>query len=148
MNHLKRQGFDTYLPLFLKQRKHARRVDWVAAPFFPRYLFVGMNIENMCWRVIRSTVGVVNFVCCGDKPLKVPSSILEILKNREDENGLVKLGDNLKTGDQVQIINGAFTDSTAIVKEMHGLDRVTLLLNMMGRPMEVRTSFERILPID
>ena len=148
VNHLKRQGFDTYLPLFLKQRKHARRIDWVPAPFFPRYLFVGMNIENMCWRVIRSTVGVVNFVCSGDKPIKVPPSILGILKNREDENGLVRLGGKLKTGDQVQIIDGAFGDSIAIVKEMRGLDRVTLLLKLMGRQMEVHTSLERILPID
>ena len=102
----------------------------------------------MCWRVIRSTVGVVNFVCSCDKPIKVSPSILGILKNREDENGLVRLGDKLKTGDQVQIIDGAFGDSIAIVKEMRGLDRVTLLLKLMGRQMEVHTSLERILPID
>ena len=38
--HLARQGFATYLPRYLKRRSHARRVDVVAAPLFPRYLFV------------------------------------------------------------------------------------------------------------
>ena len=33
--HLRRQGYDVFLPKHLKRRKHARRVDWVPAPLFP-----------------------------------------------------------------------------------------------------------------
>ncbi|MGH9550353.1 MAG: transcription termination/antitermination NusG family protein, partial [Terriglobales bacterium] len=33
--HLGRQGFETYLPRYVKRRRHARRVNTVAAPLFP-----------------------------------------------------------------------------------------------------------------
>ena len=58
--HLHRQGFEVYLPRYLKRRSHARRVDHVPAPVFPRYLFVAMDIESCRWRAINSTVGVTS----------------------------------------------------------------------------------------
>jgi len=146
VSNLRRQGFDTYLPLFLKRRSHSRRIDWVPSPFFPRYLFVGMNLEKVGWRAVRSTLGVTNIVCSGEKPLKVPSDVLEILRNREDENGFVRLGAqySVSEGNEVQIVDGALGNLVAIVKELHGLDRVTLLLRLMGRQVNVNTSLERI----
>ena len=44
----------------------------------------------------------------------------------------------------MRIIDGALGDLVAIVKELHGLDRVTLLLRLMGRQVSVNTSLERI----
>ncbi len=43
MVNLRRQGLDTYLPQYLKRRRHARRTEWIPAPLFPRYLFVAMD---------------------------------------------------------------------------------------------------------
>ena len=146
VNHLKRQGFDTYLPLFLKRRSHSRRIDWVPSPFFPRYLFVGMNIEKVSWRALQSTVGVSNVICSGESPAQVPPDVLKLLKSREDENGFINLGSgfSIHPGDHVRIIDGALGDLVAIVKESHGLDRITLLLRLMGRQVNVNTSLERI----
>ena len=48
--HLARQGFETYLPRYLKRRRHARRVEMVQAPLFPRYLFVVIDIATQRWR--------------------------------------------------------------------------------------------------
>jgi transcriptional antiterminator RfaH len=36
--NLRRQGFVTYLPRYLRARRHARRTETVARPLFPRYL--------------------------------------------------------------------------------------------------------------
>ena len=41
--HLNRQGFATYLPAYMKRRRHARQVQNVIAPLFPRYLFVAVD---------------------------------------------------------------------------------------------------------
>ena len=61
-------------------------------------------------------------------------------------NGFFKFGSSspIHPGDQVRIIDGALGDFVAIVKELHGLDRVTLLLRLMGRQVSVNTSLERI----
>jgi len=44
--HLHRQGFETYLPRYLKRRRHARRTETVAAPLYPSYLFVGFSADQ------------------------------------------------------------------------------------------------------
>ena len=63
--HLRNQDFAVYLPRSLKRRRHARRLDWVAAPLFPRYLFIGMELATARWRAIRSTIGIAGLVCHG-----------------------------------------------------------------------------------
>ena len=42
------------------------------------------------------------------------------------------------------MIDGAFGNLFATVKELHGLDRVTLFLRLMGRQVNVNTSLDRI----
>jgi transcriptional antiterminator RfaH len=51
--HLRRQGYDVFLPKHLKRRKHARRIDWVSAPLFPRYLFVAIDPETTPWWALK-----------------------------------------------------------------------------------------------
>ena len=66
--HLTRQGFETYLPRYLKQRRHARRVEPVVSALYPRYLFVRFGTAVHRWRAIHSTHGVTRFVCNGGSP--------------------------------------------------------------------------------
>jgi hypothetical protein len=61
--HLERQGYATYLPRYLRERRHARRVAIVPAPLFPRYLFVAIDMRTQRWRAIKSTIGVARLVC-------------------------------------------------------------------------------------
>jgi transcriptional antiterminator RfaH len=44
--NLLRQGFAIYLPRYLKRRSHARKIEKVPAPLFPRYLFVQIDLET------------------------------------------------------------------------------------------------------
>src|ERR1700712_2882696 len=91
VTHLNRQGFSTYLPRYLKRRRHARKVDTVAAPLFPNYLFVAIDLAGQGWRSIRSTVGVSRLLCHGDTPSIVTDSVLSALRAREDAEGFIKL---------------------------------------------------------
>ena len=38
-----RQGFTAVLPRYLKTRRHARKIETIAAPLFPHYLFAGFD---------------------------------------------------------------------------------------------------------
>ena len=58
--HLKRLGFEVYLPKHKKTRRHARRLEAVIRPLFPRYLFIGFNEASTHWHSIRSTIGINN----------------------------------------------------------------------------------------
>ncbi|HEY6859046.1 MAG TPA: transcriptional activator RfaH [Pseudolabrys sp.] len=137
--HLGRQGFATYLPRYLKRRRHARRIDTVAAPLFPRYLFVEIDMSVQRWRSIYSTVGVSRLVGNGDCPMPVADGVISALQCRENTSGFVQLDQRpkFKTGDTVRILEGAFYDCLGIYEGMSDRERVGILLDLLGRKVRV-----------
>jgi transcriptional antiterminator RfaH len=137
--HLVRQGFEVYLPRYVKQRRHARRVETVAAPLFPRYLFVSVDIATQRWHSIRSTIGITRFVSNGNVPAILPQAIIEGLKRREDANGFVQLElrPRFASGDKVRVLKGAFCDHLGLFEGISGQERVAILLDLLGRKVRV-----------
>src|SRR5258708_39014024 len=111
VEHLARQGFEAYLPCYLKRRRHARRTETVAAPLFPRYLFVAVDVMTQRWLSIRSTIGVSSLVCWGDTPAQVPDAIIRGLRSREVD-GMVALDQRPRfvAGERVRIVDGVFAN--------------------------------------
>jgi transcriptional antiterminator RfaH len=146
LTHLARQGFVTYLPRYLKRRRHARRVDIVAAPLFPRYLFVEINMAVQRWRSIYSTVGVSRLVSNGEFPSQVPEHVVSLLKGREDTQGYIQIDcePRFKAGDKVRILEGVFCDSLGLYEGMSDRDRVAILLDLLGRKVRVFLDVETI----
>ena len=137
--HLARQGFDAYLPRYLKRRRHARRIETVAAPLFPRYLFVTVDMETQRWRSIHSTFGVSRLVCNGDEPAPVPPAVVAALQAREDAGGLVQLErrPRFAPGERVRIVDGVFADTLGLFEGMADRERVAILLDLLGRKVRV-----------
>ena len=133
--HLRRQGFATYLPRYLKQRRHARRTDRIAAPLFPGYVFVSIDVATQRWLSIDSTCGVTKLVRAGDRPAPVLQSIIDTLKCREDANGLVQLErrPQFSPGDKIRVVGGAFCDCLGLYEDMGSRERVAILLDLLGR---------------
>ena len=144
--HLSRQGFTVYLPRYSKRRRHARKVETVAAPLFPRYLFVAVDVVTQRWRAIRSTVGVAQLVCRGDEPATVCGEVVEELRSRENESGLVQLrvGPAFAAGDKIRIAGGAFSDCLGLVEGMNDDQRVAVLLDLLGRKVRVLINAEAL----
>jgi transcriptional antiterminator RfaH len=139
MGHLIRQGFEAYLPRYLKRRRHARKVEMVAAPLFPRYLFVTVDLEAQRWRSIHSTTGVSRLVCNGDEPAPVPPDVVAALQGREDATGFVKLErrPQFAPGERVRVVDGIFADSLGLFEGMADRERVAILLDLLGRKVRV-----------
>lgn len=142
--HLRRQGFDVYLPEYYKMRRHARKRERVKSPLFSRYLFVALDMTRDRWRAINSTIGVSHLICCGDRPQAISEGVIASIRNREDRSGMVALNtvDDLKSGDAVQIQHGAFCDQIGILDCVTNEERVRVLLNLLGRSVKLN------LPVD
>lgn len=137
--NLLRQGYEIYLPRYLKRRRHARKVDFTAKPLFPRYMFIAIDMASHRWRSIQSTFGVSRLICNGDDPAMVPGGVVHALKAREDDNGFIKLESKpaFAPGDQVRVLAGAFMDSAGLFNGLADHDRVSILLDMLGRKVRV-----------
>jgi len=144
--NLQLQGYDIYVPRYLKQRRHARKVDFVARPLFPRYLFVAIDMATQRWRCVQSTFGVSRLVCNGDDPAAVPEGVVAALRAREDDKGFIKMDVRpaFTPGDKVLVLAGAFMDNTGLFNGMADHDRVLILLDMLGRKVRVLLSADLI----
>jgi transcriptional antiterminator RfaH len=136
--HLGRQGFAVYLPRYLKQRRHARRVERVAAPLFPRYLFVEIDIATQRWYAIQSTIGISSLVTNGGVPVPVPNGVIDALRNREI-SGFVQLDrrPRFNPGDKIRVRDGAFSDCLGLFESVSGEQRAAILLDLLGRKVRV-----------
>lgn len=140
--NLERQGFVAWLPLYRKHRRHARRVETVSRPLFPRYLFVSVDLEAERWRAILSTYGVAGLVGTGDGPEPVPDGIVEALQARADADGTFTLdrARQISPGDSVRVAAGPMRDLEGIFHAATDSERVVVLLSLMGRHVRVTVS--------
>jgi len=137
-NHLQRQNYHVYLPRCAKTIRHARKSERVVRPFFPRYLFVRLNLAINGWRTIRSTVGVNDIVCFGEQPTPLPAGVIDALQAQET-GGLIELAHKnaIKPGDNVVVLNGPFADQVGLCINVSDNERVAILLDLLGRKVRV-----------
>ncbi len=125
--HLGRQGFDVWLPQFRKTRRHARRIETVAAALFPGYLFVGFDPARQPWRSINGT-------CGGESPVAVPDSFIAELWARRSADGFLAAPEaDLHAGDRVRFRDGPFAECVAKILRLDEGCRVWLLLDLLGQ---------------
>ena len=55
VENLKRQGYETYLPLVRTRRRRQGQYVSLVEPMFPRYLFIHLSDQTDNWGPIRST---------------------------------------------------------------------------------------------
>ena len=147
--NLEQQGFSTFLPQFRKRRRHARRTDYVRAALFPRYLFVEMNLGLARWRAVSSTIGVTHLICNGDRPAPVPRTVIDEIRTRTDENGLVSVKPKAPflPGETVRVTGGALADSFGLFQCLNDEDRVIVLLDLLGRQLKIEVPLESVAAI-
>lgn len=85
--NLRRQGFATLLPRV--------RNGTECLPLFPRYIFCGHRAGQPT-ACLRSTIGVLDIVRCGEQPARVPLDVIEGIRSRMNARNIVRLGEGPK----------------------------------------------------
>lgn len=165
---LRRQDFEVYLPLFKVFREPGRRHRASAAPppsdpantaaadpapiahepMFPRYLFLRPTRTTQSLSVVRSTVGVSRLVLFGHQPATLADDAVQAIRQAEglrETAGLADIGP-YQPGMAVRLRDPALAGVQALVRAVSA-DRVTLLLDILGRPQTVQVEFGRIAPL-
>ncbi|CAM5785084.1 transcription termination/antitermination NusG family protein [Castellaniella caeni] len=168
LQQLQRQDFEVYLPLFKiykKPRKAAAArvasapgrtaarsgpspataVLAVHEPMFPRYLFVRPTRPTQSLSVVRSTLGVSRLVMFGQQPATLADAAVQRIRQAETlrETAPLDAISPFQPGMTVQIQNSPLAGVQALVHAV-SKDRVTLLLNILGRPQTVQVKFGQL----
>src|SRR6476646_1110121 len=129
---LNNQGFRTFVPRYWKNRRHARKVETISAPLFPRYIFVVVDRTRDRWRSINGTLGVDRLLMYGGEPQPVPQGVVENLVAAADLDGNIRFDFHLKEGQTVKVIAGPFADLVGQLERLDDNGRVRILLEILG----------------
>lgn len=141
--NLRRQGIEFFLPMQRAALRRRGRIAEAVRPLFNGYFFVTFDPARPEWRAINTTPGVLRLVRFGaGYPKQVPSALVIGLMLRCDEAGVLRPPQDLGPGDAVRIVSGPFVDFVATVESVLPARRVTLLLDLMGRPTRVAVPAE------
>lgn len=172
---LRRQDFEVYLPLFKVFREPGRRHRAATAPhgalgpapgagdppgahadpaliahepMFPRYLFLRPTRATQSLSVVRSTVGVSRLVLFGHQPATLADDAVQAIRRAEALRETADLADigPYRPGMAVRLLDPALAGVQALVQAVSA-DRVTLLLDILGRPQSVQVEFGRVAPL-
>jgi transcriptional antiterminator RfaH len=135
--NLKRQGFETFLPLQEVTRRRATRFFNDLRPLFPGYMFVAIDESSAPWRQINSTLGVSRLVMMEKSPKPVPRDLISELIKRCDSGGVLMPSPNLAPGETVEILSGPFSHFVATIESISDEERVWVLLDILGQETQV-----------
>ena len=140
------KGLEAYYPFLKVEPVNPRSRK--ERPFFPGYLFVRLDLEELGNDALRWTVGTYGLVQFGNEPASVPENLIVELKQRLEKikaAGGITLAD-LKRGDRVRIVQGPFDGYEAIFDtRLSGNDRVQVLLTYLNdQPKRLQLSASEI----
>ena len=148
MEHLRRQNFEPYAPLIRIERLSKRdgRIVIDSESLFPSYLLIRFNLTDAAWRAINSTRGILHLLSASPdaRPSALPVGEVESIQARE-KKGLLFVSEvkRLRHGEKVRLKYGVAADQIGTVICTRA-ERVTLLLNLLGRQVRVYTPLHAV----
>lgn len=142
------QGYTVFLPVTLRLRRHARKVEEVRSPLFSGYLFLELAEGEKNWIAIASTRGAAGPVHFGNVYPPVPKWFIAGLQERINEDGTIMVGSRhrygFEPGDRVRYIKPNETIIEGILKTIEGKDRAIILIELLKRQMETKVSLSAL----
>lgn len=142
--NLKRQGFQTFLPMQEETCQHNGKLLTTMQPLFPGYIFVAFNHANRFWRTVNSTYGISRLVSFGKEPAAVPPDLILQLMLRCDAKGKLLPPTALRLGDKVTMTKGPFANLVAEVEQIAPDQRVWVLMDIMGGQTRVSVGTDQL----
>ncbi len=127
--NLSRASIEVFNPK-LKRKKLVRgKYDYVVQSFFPCYVFARFEPKRH-YHMLKYTRGVKGIVGAKGSPWPVSDEIIEIIRSRMNDEGMIVISQDIKAGDKVEIVEGPLAGFIGIFeREMKDKDRVIVLLN-------------------
>lgn len=131
--NLKFWKIDTFSPKVKERRENefTGKPTYISKPLFPRYIFARFSIDRL--HDIQFTRGVHSVVSFGDGPIPVDDQVILLIESKIGDDGYVRVGEPIKTGDRVVIKEGPLKDFSGVFeKELKETERVMVLLSYVN----------------
>lgn len=133
-SNLRGWNVETFTPRVKQTRynPYTGEASYIARPLFVGYIFARFDLEKLFHKV-RFTRGVHSVVGFGEGPVAIDDEIISYMRSRVGKDGFVRIGEEFKPGDVVQIKEGVLRNLTGIFeREVKESERVMVLLNLVS----------------
>jgi transcription elongation factor/antiterminator RfaH len=135
VDQLARRDVETFLPRILESARITPKP--VVAPLFPGYLFVHIDLEEQYFDVVW-TPGVRKFIGFGPLPSPVGDDVVDFLRARMGQEGILRPVSSFKEGDVVRVKRGPLEGLVGIIENPGcGRGRVRVLMELLRRQTRV-----------
>ena len=142
--NLNRQGFETFLPLHDTTSRSLSRFINTSKPLFPGYMFVRFDRAESEWHKINNTYGVSRLITFNSILKSIPTIFVDHLMKRYDLSGKLIPIQKLKKGDHVTVLKGPFANFIATVEKYEADQRISILMDLMGRKTKIQTPSDNL----
>jgi len=120
---------------------------WFVEAMFPGYLFAEF-VYALQHRRVEHSPGINGIVHFGDYLATLDPQTMGALQEKTGEDEIVTINPEIKVGQSVRIAEGPFQGLEVLVTRLlPARERVKVLLEFLGRPVETEISTPKILPI-
>ena len=147
-DHLRRQGFDVFLPLIIKTTKKKGKFVDTEAPLFPGYLFMGTTVDAVPWKSVNGTRGISAAVTLDGVYRSINTDIIKGLKRRCNENGVIQHLGDIASGDRVKIERGPFADFICTIDQIKDEQRAWVLIDIFQQKAKSEISLANVSKIN
>jgi transcriptional antiterminator RfaH len=143
-SYLSTKGVEVFNPLLETFLLRNGRMNRELKPLFPNYMFGKFDLDQN-YPLVRWAKGVKKVLGFGEYPTPIPEEVVEIIKERTDTHGIVRLKCHFQANDLIRIKTGPLKDLLGIFERwISDSERVRILLNMVGYQPVVEMHYSMI----
>ena len=130
--YLSTKGVEVFSPLIETFVPRNGKMNKELKSLFPNYIFAKFELEKN-YPLVRWARGVKKILGFGGYPVPISEEVIELIKKRTDENGIVKKTHHFVANDVVRIKTGPLRELCGIFDRwVSDSERVRVLLNLIG----------------
>ena len=131
-SYLSTKGVEVFSPLMETFTTRNARITKELKPLFAGYIFGKFDLEQN-YPLVRWGKGVKCVLGFGGYPVPISEEVVQIIKERTDPQGIVRVRQNFNPNDVVRIKTGPLKDLLGIFERwVSDNERVKILLNLIG----------------
>ena len=139
-------GIESLSPRLRFRKLTQRGPVWFVEAMFPGYLFAKFSYPTQR-RAVESSHGIRGIVRFGDRLATLPEDTVMALRSYAGTEEVVTIDSSLKIGQPVHIIDGPFRGLEVVITQvLPAKERIRVLLDFLGRSIEIDVSTARVLP--
>lgn len=143
-SYLSTKGVEIFNPLLETFLVRKGRMNKELKPFFPNYIFGKFDLDQN-YPLVRWAKGVKKVLGFGEFPTPISEQVVEVIKERTDAQGIVRLTHHFQANDLIRIKTGPLKDLLGIFERwVSDSERVRVLLNLMGYQPVVEIHYSMI----